>query len=661
MNHREDRFSELLSQQFPNITSASAEIINLHAILDLPKGTEHFLSDLHGEDKAFCQLLKNASGEIRLKIADVFSEKNKKAEKNAYLSQKEQDELAFLIYDPEQILAHTKKTKKTASFYHKTLSRLILLCRAVADKYTRSKVRKALPEEYAYILEELLHRHPDTPDRREYHKSIIDAIISVEQGDAFICALCALISRLAVDRLHILGDIFDRGSGPHRILDTLQTYHSVDICWGNHDILWMGAHLGNPLSVASAVRITLRYNHPELLEQGYGIPLRKLFGLGDFLYQNDACACFLPKGDSSSDRLAVARAHKAITVILWKLELLFSRTHSCYEQQGSCTLQNIDWHTNTVTCDGISYPLLDANFPTVNPEKPWLLTLEEQDVIADLCQNFKTSEKLGRHVRFLIQKGGMYHIMNGNLLYHGCIPLTEDGSFASFLGYRGRALMDYCDQTVRRAYFLEESQPEKQSAVDFLWYLFSGKHSPLFGKNEMKTLPRYLIADKTAQKEIKNPYYRWMEEENGKKIAQTILADFSLYEDTCRIINGHVPVRQNRGESPQKAGGVLFMIDGGISETYRETTGISGYTLLYNSHGFFLTAHNHFCENHQNHSRILHSYRVIGDCREKRIRVSDTDTGLTLRKRIRELRRLIGQYQSGNLPQNPTLKNFCIK
>lgn len=632
MRHRRDRVSELLAQKFPTKTAVATEIINLNAILGLPKGTEHFLSDLHGEDEAFCQLLKNASGEIRLKMADVFS---------GILSEHEQEELAFLIYDPKKVLA--QDSNKTTARYREILAHLIFLCRAVAEKYTRSKVRKALPTDFSYILEELLHTNPNTPDREKYHKSIIDAIIEEGQAEAFVCALCALISRLAVDHLHILGDIFDRGDAPHRILDLLENYHSVDLCWGNHDILWMGANLGNPLSVATAVRITLRYHHPQLLEQAYGIPLRNLFTLAEKLYPKN-CSCFLPKGDSSADSLSVARAHKTISVIFWKLEEAFVKEHPVYEMEDSCTLGKIDWVSQTILVDGVSYPLADTDFPTVDPQNPSLLTAEEETVIQELCQSFIRSEKLCRHVRFMLAKGGMYQVMNGNLLYHGCVPLTEDGSFASFLGYRGRSLMDYCDKTVRKAFFLEKTYPEKQNCIDFFWYLWAGKNSPLFGKNGLKTLPRYLVADSCAHQEEKNPYYRLIEGENGKKIARAILSDFSLYKDTCKIVNGHVPVRQNRGESPQKADGILYMIDGGLSTSYHQKTGIGGYTLLYNSHGFFLTAHEPFSKKYPQKNR---SHRVIGEKRKQRIRVADTDTGLILRQRIRELRRLMCRYQEG--------------
>lgn len=636
MNRREDRFLELLAKQFPTKTAVASEIINLTAILGLPKGTEHFLSDLHGEDKAFCRLLKNASGEIRLKITEVF---------DGLLSPKEQDELAFLIYEPKKTLSSFKSC--SAKRYRETLERLIFLCGAVADKYTRSKVRRALPKDFSYIIEELLHVHSDTPNKKAYRQSILDAILAEGQAEAFICVLCELISRLAVDHLHILGDIFDRGEGAHCILDMLEHYHSVDICWGNHDILWMGANLGNSLCVATAVRFTLRYNHPELLEQGYGIPLRKLFALADSLYKDDPCTCFSPRGESCSDSLSVARAHKAITVILWKMELLFQKTHPGYEMENVVTLQQIDWQNEIIWCDGVSYPLADTRFPTVNPEAPWELTAEEEAVINELCHSFLTSEKLCRHVSFLIRKGGMYQVMNGNLLYHGCVPMTKDGSFASFLGYRGRALMDFFDSTVRRAYFLEQEHPEKKTAVDYFWYLFCGKHSPLFGKNEMKTLPRYLVLDQEAHREAKNPYYHLIEAENGKEIVRSILSEFSLYEEHSKIINGHVPVRQNLGESPQKASGTLFMIDGGLSPAYQKQTGIGGYTLLYNSHGFFLTAHEPF----DGKNKILRSYRVMGDKREKRIRVAHTDTGRLLQKQIRELHRLMRYYREGELPE----------
>ncbi len=638
MRHREDRVSELLSQNFPTKTAVASEIVNLNAILGLPKGTEHFLSDLHGEDEAFCRLLKNASGEIRLKMEDVFA---------GILSESEQEELACLIYDPKKVLE--KDPKKCPRHYREILSHLIVLCRAVAEKYTRSKVRKALPADFSYIIEELLHHVPNTPDREKYHKNILDTIIAEGQAEHFICVLCGLISHLAVDHLHILGDIFDRGDAPHRILDLLEDYHSVDLCWGNHDILWMGANLGNPLSVATAVRITLRYHHPQLLEQAYGIPLRNLFTWAEKCYQKN-CDCFLPNGHTVSDSLAVARSHKAITVIFWKLEEAFVKEHPLYEMENTCTLGKIDWKTKTVLVDGVSYPLSDTDFPTVDPENPSRLTLEEESILKELCHSFSHSEKLSRHVRFMMAKGGMYQVMNGNLLYHGCIPLTEDASFASFLGYRGRALMDYCDKTVRKAYFLETANPEKQKCIDFFWYLWAGKYSPLFGKNQLKTLPRYLVADKASHQEEKNPYYRLIEGEDGKKIARAILSDFSLYEDTCRIVNGHVPVRQNRGESPQKADGILYMIDGGLSSAYHEKTGIGGYTLLYNSHGFFLTAHDPFFQKNPHKNR---SYRVIGEKRKQRIRVADTDTGLILRQRIRELHRLLKHYQNGTISEKP--------
>ncbi len=516
----------------------------------------------------------------------------------------------------------------------------------MADKYTRSKVRRALPKDFSYIIEELLHVHESTPNRKNYHQGIIDAIIEEGQAEAFIGVLCSLISRLAVDHLHILGDIFDRGDGPHRILDILQTLPNVDICWGNHDILWMGANLGNPLCVATAVRFSLRYNHPKLLEQGYGIPLRNLFSLAEKLYGQTSCTCFLPIGETTPDCFGIARAQKVICVILWKLELSFCREHPDYEFNLSCTLEHLDQQNRTILCDQTAYPLADADFPTVNPEKPWELTEEEQAVLNGLCESFSDSEKLSGHVRFLIKKGGMYQVMNKNLLYHGCIPMTEDGSFASFLGYRGRSFMDFCDRTVRKAYFLEKGHPEKQFAVDFFWYLFSGKHSPLFGKQEMKTLPGYLISEPSVHRETKNPYYQLIEGEKGRETARMILSEFSLYEEHSKIINGHVPVRTSRGESPKKAGGLLFMIDGGLSPSYYQTTGIGGYTLLYNSHGFFLTAHEPFSKETP---EKLRSYRVLGEKRDERIRVADTDTGLLLKKRIRELRRLTGHYRRGIL------------
>ncbi|MBO5408858.1 MAG: fructose-1,6-bisphosphatase [Clostridia bacterium] len=648
MNHGEQRVLELLSRQFPDLASATTEIINLSAILELPKGCEHFFSDLHGEYEAFCHMLKNASGLIRLKIEEVFSH---------LLTTEEQDALATLIYYPEERLSYLQKDGPLSDdWFRVTLYRLVQVCRGVASKYTRSKVRKALPKEFCYIIEELLHEGGSGPDKDAYYRGILETILRTKRQQAFLTAICQLISRLSVDHLHILGDIFDRGPGAHVILDTLLCYHSVDIAWGNHDILWMGAAAGNPACMATVLRICARYNNLDTVENGYGIGLRQLFSFGEAVYGDHLIPAFFPVGAAEitpSEQASVTALHQAISVIGWKLEADIIKRHPEYEMEDRLLLDKLGRSQKNIVINGVSYPVNDGYFPTVDPDCPTRLSREEEEIVNRLKDAFMGSHKLQKHVKYLFSKGGMYQVMNGNLMYHGCIPLTKSGNFASFLGHRGKSLLDYCDNTLRKGFFLPEHHPEKESCVDFYWYLWCGTHSPLFGKSQMKTFERYYLSDPATHREDKNPYYRLIEGESSRQLVAKILKEFSLSEETSHIINGHVPVRQSCGESPLKAGGRLFMIDGGLSRAYQGKTGIGGYTLMYHSRGFLLTAHEPFSNRTDavEEGRDIVSTPVATEQMPCRLRVADTDTGKELSRRISELFALADAYREGRLPQ----------
>ncbi len=647
LNEETLRYLTLLAKQFPSIQAASTEIINLSAILNLPKGTEHFVSDVHGEDEAFLHVLKNGSGSIKRKIEEVFSNE---------LLEKEKRSLATLIYYPKRKLPLLlKAVEREEEWYRITLFRLIRICRVVSSKYTRSKVRKALPRDFAYIIEELLHEQETEGNKLEYYQSIIDTIIAIGRAREFIIALSELIQRLVVDRLHVIGDIYDRGPGAHIIMDTLMEYHSVDIQWGNHDIVWMGAAAGSEACIANVIRICLRYSNMETLENGYAISMLPLASFAAETYGEDACAQFRPKlADdeqyTENEQRLIAQMHKAISIIQLKLEgqIIMRRPH--YQMEERLLLDKIDHARGTIQLDGREYALGDTHFPTIAPERPYELTDREQAMVERLKLSFANSSKLHRHVRFLYTNGSMYLIHNGNLLYHGCIPMNEDGSFRAFRvggeAFAAKAFMDRIERLARQAYFTTNDPEQKQYGMDALWYLWSGAQSPLFGKDKMATFERYFIQDPATHVERKDPYYAFRDRE---ETARKILHEFDLDPDTAHIINGHVPVKVKKGENPVKAGGKLLVIDGGFAKAYQTQTGIAGYTLIANSHGLLLASHHPF-ESTQKAIEAeldIHSDTQILETRSQRIRVGDTDLGRAIEGQIAELQLLLGAYRRG--------------
>lgn len=645
---RDLKYLTLLAREFPTIASASSEIINLQAILKLPKGTEHFMSDLHGEAEAFTHIMNNASGVIKEKVDRVLGPGVPDAERA---------EFATLVYYPARKLDELKaRQTDLGAWYRQTLYRLIDVCRVVSSKHTRSFVRKRLPRDYAYILDELLHAHFEDHDKEFYYDQILDSIIDVGRADDFIEALCALIKTLAVFKLHLLGDIFDRGPRPDLILEQLMAHHSVDIQWGNHDVVWMGAAAGSPLCIATVLRTTLAYNNLEALEDGYGINLRPLALFAETEYKDCDVHHFYPHVDESrgpyhrGELARVARMHKAIALLMFKLECQVIDRNPDFEMEGRDFLRRIDYAAGTVQAGGKRYPLLDDDFPTVDPADPARLSRAEQEVMDALCRSFAESEKLQRHVRFLYAKGGVYHIENGNLLFHGAVPLTESGSFAVATfekhGYAGRALMDYCDERARRAYFGPEGSEVRRSGCDFLWYLWCGRLSPLYGRDKMTTFERFFVADKAAHAEQSNPYYRFV---NDTKMDRAILAEFGLDQTHCHIVNGHVPVRAVEGETPLKGAGRMIRIDGGFCRAYHEKTGIAGYTLVYNSRGLSLRAHQPFetMEKAIRENLDIVSSVDVFETTEKRMLVGDTDEGRRLAANVRDLKLLVAAYQMG--------------
>ncbi len=633
----------LLSDEYPTIEAVGAEIINLSAILNLPKGTEHFLSDLHGEYEAFLHVLKNASGVIKNKI-DILFENS--------ISQEEKDELATLIYYPEQKLYFLSQSHRTDnSWYEVTLTRLSEISRLISSKYTRSKVRKAMPKEFSYIMEELLHNHISEINKHEYYKGIIRSVVDIGFAEELIVAFSALIRRLAIDHLHILGDIFDRGPRADIIMDELIGYHSIDMQWGNHDIEWIGAAAGNEALIANVVRNSLRYNNFDVLEMGYGINTRTLSSFATEIYKDDPCLNFMPLDSDKhviqgSDSLLAARMHKAISIIQFKLEGKIIENHPEYGMNDRIMLKNTDFDNNSLVIDGVSYPLNDSLFPTIDKKDPLKLTGEEEAVIKSLKRSFLHSEKLQKHIRFMLNHGGMYKIYNGNLLFHGCIPLDEKGNLAEINiegeTLKGKAYLDMADKYVREAYLSSDNNKE----TDFLWYLWCGSLSPLYGKEKLATFEGYFTNEKKLLKEEKNPYYKL---NNKEKICSMILSEFSLNPKTGHIINGHVPVKTKKGESPVKAGGRLYVIDGGFSKAYHSTTGISGYTLINNSYGFSITAHQDFTglTDVIEKDSDLHSDKVMIEEFPERMRVMDTDNGKRIAERIKVLKALLSAYRKG--------------
>lgn len=647
------KYLELLARQFPTVADASTEIINLEAILNLPKGTEHFLTDLHGEADAFRHVLKNASGVVRQKVDEIFGNTMREAEKNA---------LCTLIYYPEQRLRRVKRHEPDMDdWYRITLNRLTEVCRAVSTKYTRSKVRKALPEDFSYIIQELLHESvsPSEPNKHDYFNGILSSIIEVERADEFIVALCNVIQRLTIDRLHIIGDIFDRGPGPHVILDTLCNYHKFDIQWGNHDILWMGAAAGNTASIANALRMAARYANLDVVEDGYGINLLPLARFAMDTYADDPCEAFrvveLQQGKHSDrDLRLLSQMHKAVAVLQFKLEGQLILRHPEYGMEDRLLLSRIDFARGVVDLYGREHPLLDTRFPTVDPEDPYRLSPEEEELVHALQASFLNCEKLQRHIRLLYAKGGLYLILNSNLMYHASIPMNDDGTFRRVeidgRTYEGKSLLDRIDRIARKAYFGKRSAEDVRSALDYMWYLWCGPCSPLFDKDRMTTFERYFVADKSTHRETKGAYYRHMEDPAACRM---ILEAFGLDPGPSHIISGHIPVRSGKGESPIKADGKLLMIDGGFSKAYQAQTGIAGYTLIYNSHGLYLVQHQPFEASLQalEEGREIISTRLAVETAPRRLTVRDTTGGKELLVQIEDLKRLLQAFRTGQIKE----------
>jgi len=638
------KYLELLSKNFRNIAETSTEIINLEAILNLPKGTEHFLSDIHGEYEAFTHVLRNGSGSIRQKIEDIFGETLDEAEKK---------ELATLIYYPEaKYNLEEKKNKNIEEWSRKNIYRLVKVCKHASTKYTRSKVRKAMPKDFEYIIQELLYERNEEENKRDYVDAIIDTIISIKYTKDFMKAMGELIRRLAIDRLHVVGDIYDRGPAPHLIMDCLQEYHNVDIQWGNHDLLWIGAGIGNKACIANVIRICSRYNNHDILEEAYGINLLPLATFAMKYYGKDSCKSFRPKEGLDND--LIAQMHKAISIIQFKVEGIFSERNPQFEMEDKELLKNINYHKGTVTIGGKEYQLNDTHFPTVNPDNPLELTKEEVVLLNKLKHSFMNSEKLQRHLKFLLNKGSMYLKCNSNLLYHGCIPLDSEGELVEVnidgISYKGKSYFDKIEAIIRESFFNRENNEKDKRNRDFVWYLWCGKNSPLFGKDVMRTFERYFIDDKKIHKENKNPYYMFI---NKKEKCEMILREFGLNPENSHIINGHVPVKVKEGESPVKADGKLFMIDGGFSKAYRKTTGIAGYTLVYNSYGIKIISLAPFESQEKaikEGADILSSTVVFDEIREI-TKVKDTDIGKELQKQIDDLKKLLISYKTGLIKQ----------
>ncbi|NLJ30939.1 MAG: fructose-1,6-bisphosphatase [Clostridiales bacterium] len=642
----DQRYLELLAREYPSARAAASEIINLKAILSLPKGTEYFFSDLHGEHEAFLYQLKSASGVVRKKIDELFEQS---------ISESDRIALAGLIYSPEAELSRARRDcAQYPDWCRITIYRLVEICKEAASKYTRSKVRKKLPADFAYIIDELLHADGGS-NKPHYHSEIIRTIVETKMGDEFITALCYLIQQLLIDRLHIIGDIYDRGPRADAIMDALIRCHDVDIQWGNHDISWMGAAAGNWACIANVIRLAISYNNFDLLEDGYGINLRALSVFAEHIYRDDPCELFLPHVldetlyDPVDIRLA-AKMHKAMAVIQFKAEGQLIRKHPEYGMENRILLDKINLKTGTVLLDGKEYPMRDLHFPTVDPEQPLELTHAEEELMKTIAASFLHSDRLTKHIRFLYSHGSMYLRINSNLLYHGCIPLTKDCEFAevSFSGapHSGRAYLEYLDKVVRSAYFAPRGAKERENACDFMWYLWCGANSPLFGKTKLSTFERYFIEDKSTHAEKFNPYYKFIE---SRPACEMILREFGLDPETSHIINGHVPVRLKEGESPVKGDGLLFMIDGGISKAYQKQTGIGGYTFIANSRYLALAEHKPLKAGRnpaENSPRVM-----VVEAIKQRVTVGDTDTGAEIARQIEELTALLDAYRSGAIKE----------
>ena len=648
MSQENLKYLKLLAVQYPNIAETVTEIVNLKAILNLPKGTEHFITDLHGEYEQFRNIMCNGSGAVQRKIEEEFG---------ATVGIPEKRGLAMLIYYPEikvpQIEKRVREEGTVEDWWKVTILRLTRICKAASSKYTRSKVRKALPNEFAYIIEELMSGHPEIENQAGYYNEIVDAVIETGCANDLIIALCHLIRRFIIEHLHVIGDIYDRGPYPHKIMDDLMAYHSVDIQWGNHDILWMGAAAGSALCICNMLRISARYANLAILEEAYGINLIPLMRFAMETYKNPCDVIFkVTDNDNLYDKKDAgidARMQKAIAMIQFKLEGQMVRKHPEWEMEDRALLDKIDFEKGTIRIDGVDYEMRDMDLPTVDPKDPYALTPQEQELIDHLRESFLHSERLQKHIGFLFRKGSLYKIYNGNLLYHGCVPLNEDGSFreVEIYGekYSGRALYDILELYARKGYYSDDPE-EKEKGVDLLWYIWQGKNSPVFGKDKMTTFERYFIADKATHKEPKNPYYKLYEQE---EIVDSIFREFGLEEGEPHIINGHVPVIVKKGESPIKCGGKLLVIDGGFSKAYQEKTGNAGYTLIYNSYGLVLAAHPPF---ETMEKAVLDEISISSEIVMKhklsvRKKVADTDTGKAIKAQIEDLEALLKAYRRG--------------
>lgn len=643
------RYLNLLSKEYPNVDSVSEEIINLSAIKSLPKGTEYFFSDLHGEHEAFIHILRSASGIIRTKIDAAFEQS---------VSERERNVLSSLIYDPEYELRQIKERIDNYDDWCKiTIYRLVKVCKAVSSKYTRLKVRNRIPEGFQYIIEELLHTD-DIENKTSYYNSIINSIVEINMADRFIIAMCILIGRLAIDRLHIIGDIYDRGPHADEIMEELMRIHDVDIQWGNHDISWMGAVTGNLALVANVIRLGISYNNFDLLEDGYGINLRALSVFAAKVYQNDHCELFIPHilDDNKYDPVDIslaAKMHKAMAVIQFKLEGQLIRRHPEYGMDDRILIDKINYDKESVMCYGKEYSLKDSIFPTVDPANPLELTADEEELMNTIAFSFRHSHRLNKHVKFLYSNGSMYKCVNSNLLYHGCIPMDDNGNFMEVKHgdkrYSGKEYLDFIDEQVRKAYFCEYNSDEQINARDYLWYLWCGPNSPLFGKDRMVTFERYFILDPDTHKENMNSYYRLIDE---KSICEKILLEFNMNIKKSHIINGHVPVRIKQGEKPVKGGGLLFMIDGGISKAYHAQTGIGGYTFIFNSKYLALAEHKPyvFAENDEE-TESAPTVKIV-ELMKNRVLVSDTDEGMEIERKINDLKQLLEAYRTGLIKEN---------
>ena len=643
------RYLKMLSRQYPTVRAAGTEIINLQAIMNLPKGCEHFISDVHGEYEAFLHILNSCSGVVRERLDFLYQDSMPRAKL---------DQLATLIYYPEEKMEELRpQIEDLDEWYRITLNRLIEVCRLVTARYSRSKVRKAIPEDYTYIIEELLFTHSDEIDKQDYYKNIIKTIVEIGQAPEVITAVCELIKWAAVDHLHLVGDIFDRGPRADIIMDSLLHHHSVDIQWGNHDILWMGAASGSRTLVATVLENSIHYNNLEVVETGYGISLRPLSVFANEVYKDCNVSRFAVKltGDdagrySEKDKLLSARMHKAITMILFKLEGQKILRHPEYHMDDRLLLDKIDYENKSICINGITYALEDTDFPTVDPNNPYELTPEEEAVIDQLTASFERSEKLQEHVRFLYSKGSLYKIYNDNLLFHGCIPLNENGELMSFRlddkEREGKDFLDFVDTAARQAYYHKRSSQERKLGMDLLWFLWEGRNSPIFGRDRMTTFERRLIKDESAWTEPKNAYYTLYQD---PAICDMILKEFGLEGPHCHIINGHVPVKTKKGESPVKGGGKLIVIDGGFCKAYQSTSGIAGYTLIYNSHSFRIVAHQPFAgrEKAIRENFDIASSTEVFERLDGRQKIKETDIGRDLQTQIDDLKALLNAYRDG--------------